>query len=88
MAQYLAADRKGRIEYAKQHVSRETIIEYQPDTDISHLYNKDIHELIYSEMKKGYENLKDLKKRLPSKITYPQIRIAAAKHKFNSQLHS
>jgi hypothetical protein len=29
MAQYLAADRKGQIEYAKQHVSRETIIEYQ-----------------------------------------------------------
>ena len=29
MEQYLAADRKGRIEYAKQHVSRETIIKYQ-----------------------------------------------------------
>jgi len=29
MAQYFAADRKARIEYAKQNLSKKTIIEYQ-----------------------------------------------------------
>jgi len=40
---------------------------------------------IFTEAKKGYKNLKELKERLPSKITYPEIRIAIAKFKAESQ---
>lgn len=66
----------------------ETIIEYFPETDVSHLFNKEIYDKIYKEVEKGYDNLKELKERLPSRITYPQIRIAASKYKFTSkQLH-
>jgi len=64
----------------------ETIIEYSPFADINHLFSKENYKLIITEVKKGYENLKELKERLPSKITYPQIRIAVAKHKFSSRL--
>jgi hypothetical protein len=71
-----------RLSEAVVSMQIETIIEYDPESDVSHLYNKEIYGSIISEVKKGYENLKDLKERLPSKITYPQIRIAAAKHKF------
>jgi ATP-dependent DNA helicase RecQ len=64
----------------------ETIIEYNPFADVNHLFSKENYKLIISEVKKGYENLKDLKERLPSKITYPQVRIAVAKHKFSARL--
>jgi ATP-dependent DNA helicase RecQ len=64
----------------------ETIIEYNPVTNVSHLFSEEAYNQIMTEVKKGYENLKDLKERLPSKITYPQIRIAAAKYKFSARL--
>ena len=64
----------------------ETIIEYNPFTDINHLYSIENYKQIMTEVKKGYENLKELKERLPSKITYPQIRIAVAKYRFSSRL--
>ena len=45
--------------------------------------------MITNELKKGFANLKELKKRLPDEITYPLIRIAVAKEKFrNSSLPS
>jgi ATP-dependent DNA helicase RecQ len=66
----------------------ESIIEFEPETDITHLFSKDIYEQILSEAEKGFENIKDLKERLPSKITYPQIRIALAKQKTNNPFHS
>ncbi len=59
----------------------ETIIEYYPDTDISKLIDKEVFNKITEEIKKGYLNLKELKQRLPSSISYPQIRIALAKYK-------
>ena len=62
----------------------ESIIEYEPSVNISHLFEKDQFEIINDELKKGFEDLKDLKKRLPEEITYPQIRIAVAKNKFMS----
>lgn len=60
----------------------ETIIEYRPETDISHLFDKDHLRIIESEISKGYTDLKELKKRLPEEIGYPMIRIAVAKEKF------
>jgi len=62
----------------------ETIIEYQPDIDIKNLYPENLLDLILNEIKKGYSDFKDLKQRLPQEATYPLIRIAAAKNKFNS----
>ena len=62
----------------------ESIIEYEPSVNISHLFEKHQLEIINSELKKGFEDLKELKKRLPDEITYPLIRIAVAKNKFTS----
>ena len=75
-----------KISEAVVSMQIETIIEYNPITDVNHLFSNENYNLIMAEVKKGYENLKELKERLPSKITYPQIRIAAAKHKFSSRL--
>lgn len=60
----------------------ESIIEYEPSVDISHLYDIGQLEIINDEIKNGFIDLKELKKRLPAEITYPMIRIAAAKDKF------
>ncbi len=64
----------------------ETIVEFQPDTDISSLVKQEIIQEIIAEATKGFENLKELKERLPSRITYPEIRIAVAKYRASSQL--
>ena len=64
----------------------ETIIEYNPVINVSYLLSEETYDQIMAEVKKGYGNLKELKERLPSNITYPQIRIAAAKYKFSSRL--
>ncbi len=61
----------------------ETIIEYEPQIDVRHLFDDDSLDLIYAEIKKGYTDLKDLKKRLPDKIIFPLLRIAVAKYKAN-----
>ncbi len=67
----------------------ESIIEYEPSVNISHLFEKNQLEMIINELKKGFDDLKELKKRLPDEITYPLIRIAVAKEKFrNSSLPS
>lgn len=59
----------------------ETIIEYYPETDISKLFDENIFNQILDEINKGCLNLKELKQRLSSSISYPQIRIALAKYK-------
>jgi uncharacterized protein YpbB len=66
----------------------ETIVEFEPDIDISSLIKKDILQTIIDEAEKGFDNLKDLKERLPSKITYPEIRIAISKIRAASQFPS
>lgn len=66
----------------------ETIIEYHPETDIEHLFDRDFYSVINAEIKNGFIDLKDLKKRLPDEIGYPLIRIAVAKNKFNSPAYS
>ncbi len=59
----------------------ETIIEFEPDTDISHLFVDNVLKLIKDEIDKGYSNLKEIKERLPKDISYSLIRIAAAKYR-------
>jgi ATP-dependent DNA helicase RecQ len=66
----------------------ETLVEFEKNIDISSLIKKDIIEEIIEEVKKGFENLKELKERLPSRITYPEIRIAIAIFRADSQLLS
>jgi len=63
----------------------ETILEYHPDTEIDFLFDTKSENRIREEIKKGYSSLKELKERLPSNISYAQIRIAVAKHKFTPQ---
>jgi ATP-dependent DNA helicase RecQ len=59
----------------------ETILEYHPNIDVSHLFSKQILEIINTELKKGFDDLKELKSMLPENIGYPQIRIVLAKHR-------
>ena len=66
----------------------ESLVEFEPSTDISLLIKKEIIREIIEEVKNGYENLKELKERLPSRITYPEIRIALAKFRADSQIQA
>lgn len=67
----------------------ETIIEFEPDVDISSLIKNEILQTILDEAKKVPQcGIKELKERLPSRITYPEIRIAVAKFRAASQLPS
>lgn len=59
----------------------ETIIEYYPEVEISPLFKGIDLKSIQTEIEKGYINYKELKSRLPEEISYPLIRIAAAKFK-------
>ncbi len=59
----------------------ETIIEFKPEVDVSHLFNDGIYDLIMGEIKKGFSNLKEIKATLPNEISFSQIRIAAAKYR-------
>ncbi|MEO8398211.1 MAG: RecQ family ATP-dependent DNA helicase [Ignavibacteriaceae bacterium] len=65
----------------------ETIIEFEPGIDVSHLIGNNFYELISKEIEKGVTSLKDLKGKLPPEVSYPIIRIAAAKYKFNSDYY-
>lgn len=56
----------------------ETILEYYPDMDISGLISKENLEIIEREVIKGYQDLRELKGRLPVHIDFSEIRIAAA----------
>ncbi|MHB1686039.1 MAG: RecQ family ATP-dependent DNA helicase [Ignavibacteriaceae bacterium] len=62
----------------------ETILEYYPDADVSHLYQENQLTLIENEIRNGFIDLKELKSRLPKEISYPLIRIAVAKNKFKA----
>lgn len=66
----------------------ETLVEFEPDTDISFLIKKENVQLIIEEARKGFENMKELKEKLPSRITYPEIRIAIAKFRADSLLQA
>jgi len=58
----------------------ETIIEYEPSIDISHLVKDEIVEKLRVPVKNGIKDLKSLKRLFPEGgVSYPEIRIAAAK---------
>ncbi len=60
----------------------ETILEFKPETEISFLFEDEIFEMIKKQVEIGYDNLKDLKEKLPNSVPYSLIRIAAAKLKY------
>ena len=64
----------------------ESILELNHEFEINRLLKEDIINTINHELKKGFKNLKEIKERLPKEITYPMIRIAAAKFKVFSSL--
>ena len=66
----------------------ETILEYDHDVEVDYLFYKNVLSEIWQEIEKGYSGLKDLKQRLGDEVTYPLIRIAIAKYKFNSPFSS
>lgn len=59
----------------------ETILEFDPEVNVQHLFKSDDLRKISVEIEKGYDNLKDLKYRLDDTISYPMLRIAVAKYK-------
>lgn len=64
----------------------ESIIEYEPNIEIEHLLNSKELKKIYTEIEKGYDNLKDLRVRLNNSVDYPILRIAVAKYKNSSSV--
>ncbi|OGU71413.1 MAG: hypothetical protein A2V93_00175 [Ignavibacteria bacterium RBG_16_34_14] len=66
----------------------ESIIEYDPQIGIEHLFNSNELKKINSEIEKGFDDLKDLKFRLNDSVSYPMLRIAVAKFKFSQSLFS
>lgn len=66
----------------------ESILEYKPETSVEALFPKGTYELVMEEVKKGYNDIKELKKRLPDNISFSLIRIAAAKSRFNGVTYS
>jgi len=62
----------------------ESILELNPGFEIDKLLKEDIINTIIHELKKKFINLKEIKERLPKEISYPMIRIAAAKFKVSS----
>jgi|YelNatPaOPRAMG01_1025707.scaffolds.fasta_scaffold00724_14 ATP-dependent DNA helicase RecQ len=61
----------------------ETIIEYYPNIEIEHLFNKNSLRKIYDILQKGTLSLKELKSSLNEDIEFPLLRIALAKFKSN-----
>ncbi|MCK5086527.1 MAG: helix-turn-helix domain-containing protein, partial [Melioribacteraceae bacterium] len=58
----------------------ESIIEFAPDLEISSMIKQSEFDLIHSEIKEGVTNLKELKQKLPSFISYGKIRIVLKKY--------
>ncbi|MFA3783123.1 RecQ family ATP-dependent DNA helicase [Melioribacteraceae bacterium 4301-Me] len=61
----------------------ESIIELFPETNIKSLIKKDELDLIQKNILGGLTDLKELKKSLPSNISYGKIRIVLAKNKYS-----
>ena len=59
----------------------ESLFDYFPKLEISSIMKKHEIELIEKEIKKGIEDIKELKEILPSFISYGKIRIMLAKNK-------
>ncbi len=63
----------------------ETIFEFDPTIEIHNLFDIKLIETIENEVSKGYADLKDLKNKLPAKISYAMIRICLAKNRIISR---
>lgn len=61
----------------------ETILQYAPKTGIAHLFDEETLAEINNEIDNGYLDLKDLKSRIKSNISFALLRIAAAKKKYS-----
>ena len=57
----------------------ETILEFDPETDINKLFHNYDYDKIVIEIKKGVTDLKKLKERLNDKVSFPLLRVALAK---------
>jgi len=73
----IAALRK--ISEAVVSMQIETIIEYEPTIDTSQLVRQEVIDTLRVPVKNGIKDLKNLKRLFTEAITYPEIRIAAAK---------
>ncbi|MCL6494179.1 MAG: helix-turn-helix domain-containing protein [Ignavibacterium sp.] len=62
----------------------ETILSYFPETNINSIIDEKDLATIEKEVKVGYENLRELKKRFDDKFSVPLLRIAIAKIKAKS----
>ncbi len=62
----------------------ESILDLNPEFEIDRLISKEFINTINHELNNGFKNIKEIKARLPKEITYPMIRIAAAKFKASS----
>lgn len=76
------------LEEAVISMQIETIIQFHPEIDISSILNNQDLKKIEAEVEKGFENLRDLKKKLANRYSIPELRIALAKIKtINSKNH-
>lgn len=66
-------------------VQIESLIMLKPETSIDSLIDNTTRRMIKDKIITGFENLKDLKSQLPSKISYAEIRIVMAKEKIKLQ---
>ena len=62
----------------------ETIIEYTPGIEIKHLFAEGKLEEINKAISEGYSDLKELKEKIKDEVSFPLLRIAAAKFKHRS----
>ena len=59
----------------------ETILGFEPETDVKNLIPAEIYTMINDKIKNEMIDLKELKSKLPAEVTYPMIRIVLAKAK-------
>ncbi|WP_337865914.1 RecQ family ATP-dependent DNA helicase [Ignavibacterium sp.] len=76
-----------KLEEAVISMQIETILRYYPETEIKTIISDADLKIIEKEMKKGFENLRELKKRLNDKYSVQLLRIAIAKIKADSKMN-
>jgi len=65
----------------------ETILSYYPETDIKFILSDEEIQTIEKVTKEGYENLRELKKKLNDKFSIPLLRVAIAKIRAKSSMN-
>lgn len=66
----------------------ESILEYDNNIDIEHFFKPGELLKINKEISKGFFDLKELKQKVGDSISYPLLRVAVAKYKYNKKLVS